>query len=225
MRSSVDFPGFQWRSCLPEKSFHSMDLMMSALGDVFDSWCQIRFWGIRSGVGSRRIIAIGVRQGRSSRCAEAAWLLGPEPFDLGGAGGSSCGCRVSQEVEDTFRKFATGEASMRYAAISFAKEPVWFPLIKKGFDRFAADEGIHQFHEKCAGRITWLKTTSVKCALQTWLSGETAIPWWRPQARKSGLSAWGADLMPYYFAEWGNSPQLERPAVTAGDHRPDFIRP
>lgn len=211
-----DFPGFGGLLSR-ERTFPSMDLMMSFLSDVLDSlkphtilghslggWLTAHYASL-CGSGSRPI---------SNRLNYA----GPELILLANPSGVFFDLKTRQAWEALFKE-AIKEGFSVLRPHLFAQEPVWFRWLAPRFSRFLIREDTLQFmasfrEDHCVDQAA----SHIQSAVWLlWGEKDTLIP-------PSCASAWLKHLNPanqenhqaVFLRGVGHSPHLEKPAITAG---------
>jgi pimeloyl-ACP methyl ester carboxylesterase len=210
----VDFPGFNGFMST-EKSFHSMDLLMGALGDVLDSLMPDTILGHSLGGWLVSRYAVECGQGVRPKVQKRHGYRGPRAIMLVSPSGVHESKELRAEFEALFRKLVRGEGVEVIRKRLFAREPFWFRFIEQDFRRFTADEGIFQFTESVReDHLVQEHLQDVKA--ETWLiwgAVDTLVPTAGVQTWLDGLSATNAHAV--LLNGVGHSPQVEKPAVTA----------
>ena len=212
----LDFPGFNGR-LVDEKCIPTMDLLFEAVEDLFDWLEPDTILGHSLGGWLAARYAVDCGAGIRPKSRRRHGYEGPSQLLLV----ASAGVYESIEVRDaTGQIFAELVGQGGFDALRphlFAKEPLWFGWVAKGFSRFAADPGIRQFTQSVReDHILQDRLSEIRA--RTWLiwgDQDTLVP-------TGGVGTWLAGLLAPESAARavllrgvGHSPQLEKPGVTA----------
>lgn len=211
----IDFPGFGG-FLSHERSFPSMDFMMSMLNDTLDSLKPHTIFGHSLGGWLTAHYAAECGSGVRPYSNKLNYS-GPEAILLSNPSGIFTDAKTRQEWEAIFRT-AMIEGFPALRPHLFKKEPAWFSLIVPHFSQFILREDVHQFmssfrEDHAADRF------ASQIRAKTWLiwgEHDTLIP-------ASCAQAWQDHLdKNVQFEEQivmikgvGHSPHLEAPAATA----------
>jgi len=213
----VDFPGFSG-FLSREKSFHSMDLLVNSLHDVFDTLKPHTILG--HSLGGWLTSAYACACGMEVRPAgNRKQYTGPEAVILVDPAGMFASDANKEEWTKAFKSTAT-EGFKNLRPHVFGKEPPWFKLFLDQFNQFVMREEIQQFIEsvredhfveknlqyvKCKVWILWGENDSLvpsECA-RKWIDAINAN-------RETPAEAQGVVIKGV-----GHSPQVETPGATA----------
>lgn len=213
----LDFPGFNG-FLAGERSFPSMDLMLAAVSDAFDSLAPETVMGHSLGGWLTARYAVDCGKGVRPTMQKRHGYSGPRRVVLVCPAGIHGSERIRAEFEQVFRQMVGGEGIEAVRRRLFAKEPFWFKYLAHEFGRFSGDEGIRQFTESVRDdHLLQGELGHVKA--ETWLvwgDRDTLCPTESVQAWLEGLrGAAGGSGHAVLVLGSGHSPQLEKTAVTA----------
>jgi pimeloyl-ACP methyl ester carboxylesterase len=210
-----DFPGFGGYLS-HERSFATMDLMMTALNDTLDSLKPHTIMGHSLGAWLTAHYAADCGSGKRPLDNKKNYE-GPDTILLASPSGIFSSQQMREEWEAIFRTAMT-EGLPALRPHLFAKEPGWFRLIAPHFSQFLGREDIHAFmgsfrEDHSVDRIAHQIKAKVWLL---WGEKDTLIP-------SSCAGAWLHSLDPkqknrhgaVIIREAGHSPHLESPAATA----------
>jgi pimeloyl-ACP methyl ester carboxylesterase len=212
----LDFPGFNGRLA-GEKCIPSMDMLVEAVGDLFDWLEPDTILGHSLGGWLTARYAVDCGEGLRPKTKRRHGYEGPREVVLV----ASAGVYESEQVRDSVAQiFGELVGPGGFAALRphlFAKEPVWFDWVAEGFSKFAADSSIRQFTESVREDHlleSRLKQVQARAWL-VWGEKDTLVPTGGIPRWLAGLSSAKADPRAVVIRGVGHSPQLEKPAVTA----------
>jgi pimeloyl-ACP methyl ester carboxylesterase len=212
----LDFPGFNGR-LFCEKCFHSMDLMIQVVEDVFD-WLQpdtVLGHSLGGWLAARYAADCG--RGERPKVQKRHGYTGPGKLLLVAPAGVYESTEVRDFVAQLFRDLVgdVGFAALRPHL--FAKEPLWFNLIANEFSSFVRDEDIRHFTESFR-EDHMLHPLLNRIRAETWFvwgDKDTLVPTGGVKTWLAGLSSVPGGARAVLVRGTGHSPQIESPAVTA----------
>lgn len=210
-----DFPGFGG-FLSREKSFPSMDLMISTVNDALDSLKPHTLFG--HSLGGWLAGLYGAHCGSGERpVSNRLNYAGPHTLILANPSGVYPDETTKNEIISIFEHCRKKGFSMLRPHL-FAKEPAWFPLIVPDFQKFIQREDIHQFMESVREDHV-IEKIAHQIQSKVWLiwgEKDTLVP---SACSEAWINSLNADRREHhqvvYLRESGHSPHLEQPAITA----------
>ncbi len=211
----IDLPGFGG-FLSRERSFASIDLMMTAVGDVLDHLKPHTVLG--HSLGGALASNYASLCGQSKRpLANRLNYSGPDSLILVNPSGIYTDERVRAELEMVF-KTAAKSGFLRLKPHLFSREPFWFHYIEEHFDRLFQREDIAQLLNsvKAEHDLRWAAGQIRSQVWMVWGSNDSLIP-------SPCLDTWLGSLNPEFsdrhhgvlLKQVGHCPQLEAPWVTS----------
>ncbi|HLE01388.1 MAG TPA: alpha/beta hydrolase [Bdellovibrionota bacterium] len=214
----LDFPGFGG-FLSRERAFDSMDLLVDAVSDVFDTLKPDTVLGHSLGGWLTSLYAVACGAG-TRPAGRTVNYQGPELIILVDPPGLFESPDRRKEFEGVFQRVVE-KGLVAWRPFIFGKEPVWFRFFAGEVDSFLGKTEVHQFMGSVKDEH-FLADSIEKIRSRVWLlwgEKDTLIPpvmaeHWTSRL-KAGTESSGREVRAVVLKGVGHSPQIENPVTTA----------
>ena len=209
----LDYPGFGG-FLSHKKGFHSIDQMLVAVGDVFDTLKPDTIVGHSLGGYMAAAYAADCGEGVRPKVGKSPYK-GPAQVVLLDPSGIYEDDRDRDTLLGRFQS-AVAEGFHHLRPHVFSREPAWFPLVHHEFNEFVRREDIGHFIRSIRNdHALTNRLAHIRAQVHlVWGENDTLIPFRLAHVWVKALEG-GQAARAYLIRGAGHSPHVEKPAVTA----------